>query len=123
MSHPVIKVSGDATLTAALELMVAGRLRHLAVVDGSDRCVGALADRAIAAEWAHSPVEFGGRLVRDVLEPGVSVVPATASVATVAGVMRRTHTDAVVVVDPAGRPAGIVTATDLIALLAAGEPA
>jgi CBS domain-containing protein len=123
MSRPVIVVSRDATLTAALKLMVAGRLRHLAVVDDSGRCLGALADRAIAAEWAHDSTGFGGRRVREVLEPAVSLVPVTASIATVAGVMRRTRTDAVVVVEAGGRPVGIVTATDLIALLAADEPA
>jgi len=43
-------------------------------------------------------------------------------VAAAARMMRRCGTDAVIVVDPDGRPLGILTGGDVIALLAKPEP-
>ena len=124
MSSPVIEVRAEATLTAALELLYAAGVRHLVVVDSTGRCQGMLADRAIAAEWARDPANFATRRTGEILTPCVPTVPISASVADAARRMRLFPTGAVLVVAADGRPAGIVTATDLVAVLAGrdGQP-
>jgi CBS domain-containing protein len=88
------------------------------VVDGAGRCVGVLADRAVAAAWAHDPGALARVPVAAGLDPDPAVVDSDARVGDAARLMRTAGVDAVVVVDPAGLPVGIVTGSDLIALLA-----
>ena len=97
MSRPVVAVRADCGLSEALRLLVAHGLRHLAVVDGAGRCRGVLADRAVAA-----------------------ALDAGATVGDVARFMHHHRVDAVAVIGGQGQPVGMVTATDLINLLAAG---
>ena len=123
MSRPVVAVRADCGLSEALRLLVAHGLRHLAVVDGAGRCRGVLADRAVAAAWARDPLGLDRWRAADVL-PAVPAVPAVldagATVGEVARFMHHHQVDAVAVVAGEGQPVGIVTATDLINLLAAG---
>lgn len=119
MSRPVLAVAVDVPLGDALEAMVRAGRRHLLVVDETGRCVGVLADRAIAAEWAHDPSALARYPVAaaiDALHP--PVLSAHAKVVDAARLMRSAGVDAVAVVDDAGRPTGIVTGSDLVALLA-----
>ena len=118
MSRPVASVPEDMVLGDALRAMVRLRHRHLVVLGRDGGCVGVLADRAIAAAWAHDPQSLSVRPVRSALPGPPAVVGEGAKVLDVARLMRVTGVDAVVVVDPDGRPAGIVTGTDLVALLA-----
>lgn len=119
MSGPVASVSEDTVLGDALRTMVRLRQRHLVVVDGEGRCVGVLADRTIAAEWARNPASLSVRRVGSTLAEPPAVVGPRAKVLDVARFMRATGTDAVAVADTDGQPLGIVTGTDLVALLAA----
>jgi CBS domain-containing protein len=121
MSHPVISVSIAATLTRALRMLAAGQVRHLVVMGADSRCPGILADRTLAAEWARDPIGFGRRRVRDVLDPTTPTVSVSSTVAAAARAMQRYQTDAVAVLDSAGRVLGILTATDLVRVLA-GDP-
>jgi CBS domain-containing protein len=122
MSRPVLAITSDASLDRALELLTATTLRHLAVVDEERRCVGVLADRALAAAWARDPADFGRHLVREVLAPELPLVPATFTVGAAAQLMLRRGTDALVVVDRDRRVLGILTATDLVGLVAEAVP-
>jgi|SRR5215207_6469608 len=122
MSRPVLAITSDASLDRALELLTATTLRHLAVVDEERRCVGVLADRVLAAAWARDPADFGRHLVREVLSPELPLVPATLTVGAAAQLMLRRGTDALVVVDRDRRVLGILTATDLVGLLAQAAP-
>jgi CBS domain-containing protein len=118
MSSPVFAVGADVPFAEALEVLVRTGRRHLAVVDGAGRCVGVLADRAVAAAWAHDPGALARVPVAAGLDPDPAVVGRDARVGDAARLMRAAGVDAVVVVDPAGLPVGIVTGSDLIALLA-----
>ena len=55
MSQPVLAITADLRLSDALDAMLRTGLRHLVVVDHADRCLGVIADRAIAAAWAIDP--------------------------------------------------------------------
>jgi CBS domain-containing protein len=118
MTSPAAVVSEDMLLGEALRAMVQLRRHHLVVVDGDGRGVGILADRAIAAAWAHDPTLLSVRSVRWALHETPAAVGPRARVVDAARQMVSTGTDAVTVVDADGRPVGIVTGTDLVALLA-----
>jgi CBS domain-containing protein len=62
------------------------------------------------------------RFVGDVVSHGVHCVRPDASIRVVAQVMRRTRSDAVPVITAAGELVGLVTATDLVAVLAGETP-
>jgi len=118
MSSPAVAIVGSARLGSALAALTRTGLRHLAVVDGYNRCIGVVADRAIAAAWAADPSALERVRVGAVLEPRPAVVGADASVGEVARVMHTDGVDAVAVIDRTGRPIGLVTGGDLIALMA-----
>lgn len=118
MSRPAVAIGEDATLADALRAFTISGLRHLVVIDNAGRCIGLLADRTLAGAWALDPMCFDDVSVARVLEPEAPMVTATATIAQAARVMHRVATDAVVVVDEVGHPLGVLTAGDLIALLA-----
>lgn len=118
MTSPVICVSGSMSLGDALRTMVNTHRRHLVVVDADGHCRGVLADRAVAAAWAHNPDALGVTPVVSVLDPDPALVGESTNLAAVASRMRSAGVDAVAVVDVEGRPVGIVTGSDLVALLA-----
>ncbi|MDQ7910417.1 CBS domain-containing protein [Phytohabitans sp. ZYX-F-186] len=119
MSDPVDTIPADAPLDDALRAMVRLHHRHLVAVDRDGRCAGVLSDRAIAAEWARDPASLPVRRVASTLATRPAVVGPLATILDVARFMRATGTDAVAVADTDGYPLGIVTGTDLVALLAA----
>jgi CBS domain-containing protein len=118
MSSPAVAIVRSARLGSALAALTRTGLRHLAVIDERSRCVGVIADRAIAAAWAADPAALECVPVAAVLEPRPAVVGADASVGEVARVMHTDAVDAVAVIDRTGRPIGLVTGGDLIAMLA-----
>jgi CBS domain-containing protein len=118
MSSPAVAILGSARLGSALAALTRTGLRHLGVVDEGGRCVGVVADRTIAAAWAADPMALECAAVASVLEPRPAVVGADASVGEVARVMHTDSVDAVAVIDRGGRPIGVVTGGDLIALMA-----
>lgn len=122
MSQPVLAVSARQPLGDALAVLVRTGLRHLAVVDDAERCVGVIADRAVAAAWAIDPAALEYVPVRRVLDPRPSVVGADATVGDVARLMHVDGVDAVAVIDRAGLPLGMVTGSDLVALMAGVVP-
>jgi CBS domain-containing protein len=118
MSQPAVVVLANDLLDEALIKMINTGLRHLAVVDGSGRCMGVLSDRAIASAWATDYAALSRRTVLSVLDAEPATTSAGAAVLDAAEVMRRTGVDAVAVVDADGWPVGVVTGSDLVALLA-----
>lgn len=118
MSSPPCCVSSSTTLGDALAGMARERLRHLVVNDDGGRCVGVLADRAIAAAWAAEPGTLSNRRVSSVLDCVPAVVGVDATVVDAARLMHTACVDAVAVVDARGVAVGIVTGSDLVALLA-----
>jgi CBS domain-containing protein len=118
MSTPASCVSATVTLAEALRLMLRRGVRHLVVLDPSGACAGVLGDRAIAAAWAADPTGFTDCPVGIVLDPRPAVVRDDEPIAQVARFMRAADTDAVAVLDALGNVAGIVTGSDLVAVLA-----
>jgi CBS domain-containing protein len=118
MSSPAVAIVGWARLSSALSALTRTGLRHLAVVDDQNRCIGVVADRAVAAAWAADPTALECVTVAAVLEPRPAVVGMDATVGEVARVMHTDGVDAVAVIDRTGRPIGLVTGGDLIALMA-----
>ena len=123
MSSPAVAIVGSARLRSQLAALTRTELRHLVVVDERSRCVGVLADRAIAAAWAADPSALECVAVAAALEPRPAVVGADATVGEVARVMHTDGVDAVAVIDRTGRPIGLVTGGDLIASMAHYVPA
>lgn len=117
MSHPVIALTPERVLDDALDTLVKFGLRHLAVVDQGGRCLGIISDRMIVSAWAHNMSCLRSRQVHELLEPEPATVRRQASISEVAQVMGRLRVDAVAVTDPDGTLAGIVTGSDLVALL------
>jgi CBS domain-containing protein len=118
MSTPVVCVTAETTPGEALTAMVRAGLRHLVVIDGGGRCVGVLADRALAAAWASDPDALSHGRVATMVDREPALVAENARVVDAARLMRTAGVDAVALVDGSAHPVGILTGTDLIALLA-----
>ena len=118
MSRPAVAVRRDDTMADALRAFALSGLHHLVVVDGGGRCVGILGDRAVAAAWAYDSMTFSTLRLGTVMDVNQPMLAADAKVSDAARRMRRCGADAVAVVDADGSPVGVLTAGDLIALLA-----
>lgn len=118
MTRPVVCVEESTQLGDALQYMVGAGLRHLAVIDEAGRCVGVLAGRLIAAAWAADPMSLSCQRVSTILDREPATVSTGAAVVDAARLMRNAGVDAVAVVDSRGTAVGMVTGSDLVALLA-----
>jgi CBS domain-containing protein len=118
MSSPVFCVSAATLLADVLTAMVGSGLRHVVVVDNTDRCLGIVGDRALAAAWATDPTALSRTSAARLLDGQPTLVRPDATVGDVARAMRTDQVDAVGVVDSIGTPLGIVTGADLVALIA-----
>ncbi|HKE63215.1 MAG TPA: CBS domain-containing protein [Micromonosporaceae bacterium] len=118
MGRPPITLDAEATLAMALQTFAAYGVRHLVVVDADGRCLGMLSDRAVASWWARVPMTFERVRVRNVVGASSCTVGMRATLADVARVMHAAGTDAVVVVDAAAVPCGVISTSDLVSLLA-----
>lgn len=117
MSAPIVTVSIRETLWHAWSLLYRSGFRHLVVVDGS-RCVGVLDDRRIALEWPLGPSRGTTRTVGDVITGRVRCVQPGTAVSDLASIMLDERIDALPVVNAKGDVVGLVTASDLLAVLA-----
>ncbi len=117
MSSPVLAARLSITLDEALQQMLAGRFRHLAIVEDHGRCVGVLAARAIAAASAGKR-SLAELTAAEVLDHEAAVLDSHAVVMDAARLMRSTAVDAVALVDDSDHPVGMLTSSDLIRLIA-----
>jgi acetoin utilization protein AcuB len=117
MSAPVVVVSLRDSLWTAWRALYEGGFRHLVVVDGS-HCVGVIDDRRIVLEWPLGILRDNQLTVADVMRQQVRCVLSDVPIAQVARIMLRDHTDAVPVVSHRGEIVGLVTATDLVTVMA-----
>jgi len=118
MSRPAVAVREYDTLAEALRAYAVAGIRHLAVLNADDRCVGLLTDRTLAATWVRHPMMFEELTVAKVLDGPQPLLRPDATIAQAARLMHGCGTDAVVVVNGFGEALGVLTAGDLIALLA-----
>lgn len=118
MHGPVVSVDADDMLWDAMDLMLNRGLRHLVVVK-ADEVRGMLVDRELAAVWAMNPLGLKHTRVGDILGPVSRSVSPDVDVLTAVNRMRAAGIDALVVVDSAKRPLGVVTDHDMLGILAA----
>ncbi|GAA1636859.1 HPP family protein [Catellatospora bangladeshensis] len=117
MSSPALAAPSSVPLDHALQQMLVGGFRHLAIVDEQGRCIGVLAARAIAAASAGRHV-LGELTAAEVLDHEAAVLDSRAVVVDAARLMRSAAVDAVALVDDTGCPVGMLTSSDLIKLIA-----
>jgi CBS-domain-containing membrane protein len=117
MSAPVVSISVRNTLWDAWNALYNSGLRHLVVLDGN-RCVGVIDDRRIALEWPLGPTRELGRPVGRLLPDRARSVLAETPISDLARIMLRDRVDVLPVVTSAGEVIGLVTASDLLLVLA-----
>jgi CBS domain-containing protein len=118
MSRDVVAIDAEARLTTALHIMATTGVRHLPVVDRG-RCLGVLVETDLIRCVARDSHAFGAGItasLRQLYRPAPQLLPI-ARVSDAARHMADDVFDAVLVADQ-GRVLGIVTATDLVRLLA-----
>src|SRR5262245_23665803 len=116
MTEGVEVVEPTLPATDAWELMRRKRVRHLIVKDGS-KIVGVLSDRDVGSR--SGALVRAGRTVSDFMTRQVAQVNRTDTIRKVANLMRGRTIGCVAVVDGT-RLVGIVTTSDLLALLGRG---
>jgi len=116
MSGDVKTVSPSTRADDAWELMSRHRIHHLMVKDAS-KVVGVVSDRDLGGRRAGRIRR--GLTVADVMTLGVVAVDRTATVRRIANVMRGRSVGCVAVTSE-GRAVGIITVSDLLALLGRG---
>lgn len=120
MTRKVIAVPPEFTLPAAYQLMLTHRIRHLPVVQGG-RLVGMLSDRDALLRAQPGAFDSDDAIVPEVsVAEAMTMVPIVCSpdtcVSWLAQTMIEAKIDAVPVVSE-GRLLGLVTSSDLLALL------
>jgi acetoin utilization protein AcuB len=121
MSSPVVTVSTRETLWEAWGLLYRSGLRHLVVLDGT-RCIGVLDDRRVVAECPLGPATPHRRTVGEAMSRQCRVVVPATAISVVARIMLDERTDAVPVVTDRGDILGLITTTDIVNLVACGNP-
>jgi CBS domain-containing protein len=117
MSRDVVAIDAEARLPTALHVMATTGVRHLPVVDRG-RCLGVLVETDLIRSLTQgSSFDTGLTAVVWQLFRPTSQLPPTARVSDAARCISADVSDAVLVADH-GRILGIVTATDLVHLLA-----
>lgn len=117
---PVV-VEIDASVEDAARLLHANSITGLPVVDGAGALVGVISQTDVVAVL-DSPV---GRLIRtkpsgirvgELMTSPAITVPMTESLDEAARLMLGSHVHRLVAIDDAGRPVGVLSAIDFVAL-------
>jgi len=126
MNKPLVTIAPDDTLGAALKLMEEQRMHHLLVMDGS-RMAGILSSADLLKLALFNPLERDGAArpieeslelkVRDLMQTHVAVLRAHSTLRQAAQALALGGFHALPVLAIDGAPVGIVTTSDLIALL------
>jgi CBS domain-containing membrane protein len=121
MTPGPLAVTETDTVAAAWELLAAGNFHHLPVVRG-EVCVGVLDDRTLLRAWRPGGYGRARRPVGELLGPSCLTVGPSLTIGEVADRLCAARIDAAPVVDGDGRLLGVVTAWDLVHVLAAHPP-
>ena len=112
MSAPAITIRSTASAAEAAARMRSAHVTHLVVLNGARQIVGVLSDHDLRGAEP-------GSAIAELMSGPVATLPASADVQEAAKLLRRRDIGSVLVL--AGkRLAGIVTTSDLLALLGKG---
>lgn len=122
MSRVLVTVKPDESPLMAWELMRRAGVHHLPVVDANSRVLGVLEREDVAAHWSGGPAEQSNVQVRQLLGTRrCQHVTPDRPLAVVAAAMIDSGIDVVPVVGSMGTLEGLVTATDVLRVVA-GRP-
>lgn len=117
MSAPPLTVRPETSVWAAWTLMTHHGVRHLLVTEHG-RCLGVLDDRSIFAQWPLGPAALHRKPVALVMCTPAWCVRTDSELRGVAAVMLRAGAEAVPVVDENGLTVGVITCSDILAVVA-----
>lgn len=121
MTRHVVCVGKDVTVYDAAELFVDKGISGAPVVDGEGRCVGVLSaiDYVRREHLLHSdsPAQPLGERVYDQMSAGVRSVQPEQTLLTAARLMCEKHVHRLPVLNPDGKPVGLITSMDVVAAL------
>jgi acetoin utilization protein AcuB len=121
MSAPVATIAATARLSTAWSAIYRSGRRHLVVISNR-QCVGVVDDRRIGLEWPMGELRAAELTVGEITRRDTSTVGTSTAVAEIAQLMIGDGVDAVPVLSESGELVGLVTGSDLIALMAYGRP-
>ena len=125
MTIDPIVVAEDAPLEEAARLLKVNSVSGLPVVDGDGSLVGVISQSDLVAIH-ESPIgrlirtEASGLRVGELMSSPAITIPMTGSMSEAARLMRDRRVHRLVALDDAGRPVGVVSAFDFVALYADG---
>jgi CBS domain-containing protein len=114
MSSPVASIDVDAPLAEAARRLRDERLGRL-LVSEDGRAAGVLSVSDLVAALGHVPARVRGT-VAEVMSHGIVVCQRMTPLTAAARAMTERRSRSIVVLDAAGRPAGVVTGHDLLRL-------
>lgn len=118
MSTALLTVTEDESLLLAWELMERTEYHHLPVVDDDGRCVGVVERDELAIACALPATALDERDVGDVLTPMAASVVRGTGIVEAARRMDEHRLDAIAVTDDDGVLVGLLTARDMVAVVA-----
>jgi acetoin utilization protein AcuB len=125
MHTDLITISPKATLVQAKKLVEEKQIDHLLVVDDKKKLVGLLSDRDLKKYWASPATSLSTHELNYLLEKvlvsmamakTVVTVPTGTTIERAALIMQQNHISALPVMEE-GELVGIITSTDVIAVL------
>ncbi len=119
MSYPIISVDSEAPLREAAKLLIEKDVNRLLVTE-KGKAVGMIAGSDFVASIAKAE-QLNRNSVADVMSDAILVCRDKTPVASVARAMTDAHYRSVLVVDPQGKPVGVVSEKDLIPLIQNGS--
>jgi len=125
MTLDPVTVARDATIEEAEALLREFRISGLPVVDDDERLVGVISQTdllylAMPTVRALIRHRDSGIRVGEVMSTPPITIDATSTLAEAARIMSREHLHRLVVVDIDGRPVGVLSSMDFVALAAEG---
>lgn len=133
MTTPVHAISAGADLTAAAELLVEHGISGAPVTDGDGRIIGVVSEKdflsgmgagrsgsfmQVVAHCLKSKecvaAPMAGRTAGDIMTAPAITAPPNISIADVSALLMGNTINRLPIADPDGRPAGIVTRSDLV---------
>jgi CBS domain-containing protein len=117
MTVPAPIVADNVPLVEAAATMVRLGVHHAAVVDRHGQCLGILDDRTAVSTWSTERSSMARQTVASALSAIPAIIAANAVVSQAAQLMLTSRVDALAVTDQRDRPVGVLTKSQLIALL------